>query len=223
MRTLPTEVLDQSRVSGPAGHEGMEGAIMGTFTAPPLDRLSGLALAVGGAVTTTAWVLHAVVDPARDGYAEPWWLPLNLALSWGAILMAMGLPGFHARQAARTGIVGVIGLFLLFSGMLLAYVGVQTLEAFTRPQIPATFGFIVGIAGPTFFLGIVITSVATWRARVYPRAIAVALLLSALLGLATRPIALPAGIPLLVSALFTAVLAWVGVVLIRAGSEEGRS
>jgi len=129
--------------------------------------------------------------------------------------MAMGLPGFHARQASNTGIPGLIGLILLFTGMLLAYVGVQTLEAFSRPQSPATFGFIVGIAGPTFFLGIVVTSVVTWRAGVYPRAIALALGMTAVLALLTRPIALPDWLTLIVSALFTAVMAWLGITLAR--------
>jgi hypothetical protein len=185
----------------------------------PLLRLSGISLAAGGILTTAAWVFHAVVDPGRGGYTEPWWLPLNLALSWGGILMAMGLPGFHARQAARTGIAGVIGLILLFSGMLLAYVGVQTLEAFSRPQIPVTLGFLVGIAGPTFFLGIVITSVVTWRARVFPRSIAAALGLTALLALVPRATALPDWLALMITASFTAVMALLGVALIRASSE----
>jgi hypothetical protein len=185
--------------------------------------LSGISLAAGGLITTAAWIVHAIVDPGRGGYAEPWWLPLNLALSFGAILMAMGLPGFHARQASKTGIPGLIGLVLLFSGLLLAYVGVQTLEAFSRPQIPATFGFIVGIAGPTFFLGIVITSVVTWRAGVYPRAIAVALGMTAILALLIRPIALPDWLALIVSALFTAVMAWLGITLVRASMEDRRS
>jgi hypothetical protein len=188
-----------------------------------LFLLSGISLAAGGFITTAAWIVHAILDPGRGGYAEPWWLPLNIALSFGAILMAMGLPGFHARHASKAGIPGLIGLVLLFSGMLLAYVGVQTLEAFSRPQIPATFGFIVGIAGPTFFLGIMITSVATWRAGVYPRAIAVALAITAFLALLARPIALPDWLALIVSALFTAVMMWLGVALVRASMEDRRS
>jgi hypothetical protein len=135
-----------------------------------LTRLSGLALASGGVITTAAWVFHAIVDPGRSGYAETWWLPLNLALSCGAILMAMGL--------------------------------------------------IVGIAGPTFFLGIVGTSVVTWRAGVYPRPIAGALGLTAVLALLTRPALLPGGLALILSALFTAVMAGLGFALIRASSAE---
>jgi hypothetical protein len=181
-----------------------------------LVRLSGMSLMMGGLIATGAWVFHAIVDPGRGGYAEPWWLPLNFALSCGAILMALGLPGLHARQASRAGVPGLIGLVLLFSGLLLAYVGVQTLEAFSRPQIPASIGTLAGIAGPVFFFGILITSVVTWRAGVYPRAIAVALAVAALLGLLTRLVVMPAWLGMnLIPAFFTAVMTWLGFVIAR--------
>jgi NADH:ubiquinone oxidoreductase subunit K len=185
-----------------------------------LIRLSGVSVAAGGLLATGAWVFHAVVDPGRGGYAEPWWIPLNLALSVGAILMALGLPGVHARQASRAGVPGLIGLVLLVTGMLLAYVGVQTLEAFTRPQIPATIGTLAAIAAPTFFFGIVITSVVTWRARVYPRAIAMALGVAALVGLLTRLVAMPAWLLHLMPVVFTGAMAWLGIVLARTGERR---
>jgi hypothetical protein len=182
-----------------------------------LVRLSGVSLVIGGALATGAWILHAILDPARGGYAEPWWIPLNLALSCGAILMALGLPGFYARQASRTGVLGLIGLVMLFVGLLLAYVGVQTLEAFSRPQIPSRIGILAGIAAPIFFLGIVITSGMTWRAGVYPRPIAIALAVTAMLGLLTRLVTMPAWLELnLIPALFTAVMAWLGLSVARA-------
>ena len=187
------------------------------ITTGQLVRLSGISLMIGGTLATGAWVLHAIVDPARGGYAEPWWIPLNLALSCGGILMALGLPGFHASQASRSGALGLIGLVLLFAGLLLAYVGVQTLEAFSRPQIPPTIGILAGIAAPMFFLGIVITSVATWRAGVYPRVIAVALAVTAMLGLLTRLVELPAWLGMnILAALFTAAMAWLGFLVIGA-------
>jgi hypothetical protein len=176
-----------------------------------LVRLSGMSLGIGGILATGAWVVHAIVDPARGGYAEPWWIPLNLALSCGAILMALGLPGFHARHASRAGLLGLIGLVMLFVGLLLAYVGVQTLEAFSRPQIPSRIGILAGIAAPIFFLGIVTTSVVTWRAGVYPRAIAIALAVTAMLGLLTRLVEMPAWLGMnIIPALFTAAMAWLG-------------
>lgn len=185
-----------------------------------LVRVSGMSLLIGGLIATTAWVFHAIVDPGRDGYHEPWWLPLNIALSCGAILMALGLPGFHARQASRTGVFGLIGLVLLFTGMLLAYVGVQTLEAFSRPDIPATIGIMASIAAPTFFFGIIITSAVTWLAGVYPRVTAAALGLAALFGLLTRLIEMPAWLGMnVIPALFTVVMAWLGIVLVK--SERG--
>jgi hypothetical protein len=182
----------------------------------PLIRLSGLSLAAGGILATGAWVFHAIVDPGRAGYSEAWWLPVNLALAVGAIFMALGLPGFHARQASRTGVPGLMGLVLLFSGMLLAYVGVQTLEAFSRPLVPAGVGALAAIAAPTFFLGLVLTSVVTWRAGVYPRAIAAALALAAISGLLTRLVVMPAWLGMnIVPAFFTAVMAWLGIVVAR--------
>jgi SAM-dependent methyltransferase len=181
-------------------------------TATHLGRLSGLSLAMGGALATGAWVLHGVLDPARGGYAEPWWIPLNLALSCGAILMALGLPGAHARQASRAGVLGTIGLVMLFGGLLLAYVGVQILEAFSRPQVPSSIGMLAGIAAPIFFLGIVFTSVATWRAEVYPRAVAIALAATAMLGLLTRLVTMPAWLGMnIVPAFFTAAMGWWGL------------
>jgi hypothetical protein len=187
-------------------------------TTARLIRLSGVSLGIGGALATGAWVVHAIVDPARGGYAEPWWIPLNLALSGGAILMALGLPGFHARQASRAGALGLAGLVMLFVGMLLAYVGVQTLEAFSRPQVPPTIGVLAGIAAPTFFLGIVTTSVAMWRSRIYPRAAAIALAVTAMLGLLTRLVEMPAWLGMnIVPALFTAVMAWLGFLVAGSG------
>jgi hypothetical protein len=185
-----------------------------------LVRLSGMSLGIGGILATGAWVLHAIVDPTRGGYAEPWWIPLNLALSVGAILMALGLPGFHARQASQVGALGLIGLVMLFVGLLLAYVGVQTLEAFSRPQIPSRLGILAGIAAPIFFLGIVITSVVTWRAGIYPRAIALALAATALLGLLTRLMEMPAWLGLnIIPALFTAAMAWLGLLVVGANTQ----
>jgi hypothetical protein len=187
------------------------------ITNAQLVRLSGMSLVIGGILATGAWVLHAIVDPARGGHAEPWWIPLNLALSCGGIFMALGLPGFHASQASRSGTLGLIGLVMLFVGLLLAYVGVQTLEAFSRPQIPSTMGILAGIAAPIFFLGIVTTSVATWRAGVYPRAIAIALAVTAMIGLLTRLVELPAWLGMnILAALFTAAMAWLGFLVIGA-------
>jgi hypothetical protein len=192
-----------------------------TPTQANLGRWSGLSLAAGGTLATGAWVFYAIVDPGRGGYAEPWWIPLNLALSVGAILMAFGLPGFHARQAARTGAPGLLGVALFFSGMLLAYVGVQTLEAFSQPQVPASIAILAGIAAPMFFVGIVLTSVVTWRAGVYPRAAAAVLALSALLGLMTRLVAMPDWLGMaIVPAVFTGTVAWLGIELVRAGRDR---
>jgi hypothetical protein len=105
----------------------------------------------------------------------------------------------------------------------LACVGVQTLEAFSRPQIPENIAILAGIAAPIFFFGIMITSAVTWRAGVYPRAVAAALGASAILGLLTRLVVMPAWLGMnIVPAVFTAVMAWLGIVLAQAYSGSGK-
>ena len=188
---------------------------------PEFGWWSGASLAAGGLFATAGWIVHAILDPGRGGYAEAWWIPLNLTLSLGGILMALGLPGFHARQGMRTGVAGLVGLVCFFTGMLLAYVGVQTLEAFTRPQVPANIAVLAAVAAPTFFVGIVVTSVVTWRAGVYSRMVAALLAVSALLGLMTRLVGMPDWLGMnVVPAVFTGSVAWIGIELMRA--ERGR-
>lgn len=67
------------------------------------------------------------------------------------------------------------------------------------------------------------TGVVTWSAGVYPRALAVALVASALLGLATRLVDMPAWLGMsVVPAVFTGVVACLGVALMRLEASRGR-
>lgn len=175
-------------------------------------------MTVGGALATAAWLFLAAVDPDRAGHAEAWWLPLNVSLALGGSLVALGLAAAHARQAEETRTLGAIGFVLFFIGLTLAYVGVQTLEAATRPHVPATIGVIAGIAAPSLFLGGVITAIATWRARIFPRGIAAALLVSMGLGLLTRLVDMPSWLVHVIPAVFTATMTWFGISLFRAPS-----
>jgi hypothetical protein len=172
-------------------------------------------MASGGLVVTAAWIFIAVVDPGRVGYAEPWWVPSNLALSLGALAIALGLPGLHALQAARTGVPGLVGMALLFVGMVLAYVGVQSVEALSRPDVPPRIAQLAAIAAPTFFVGAVITSIVTWRAGVVPRAVALALFVAVMLGLLTRLVAMPPWLVYAIPATYGAAMAWLGVEVAR--------
>jgi hypothetical protein len=82
-----------------------------------------------------------------------------------------------------------------------------------------------GLATGAFFLGIMITSVVTWRAGIYPRGIAIALAVTAMLGLLTRLVMMPAWLGMnIIPALFTTAMAWLGVVVVRTNKQvPGRS
>jgi hypothetical protein len=175
---------------------------------------------IGGSLATFAWVFFAVVDPTRVGHAEAWWVPLNLTVMFGGIFMAFGLPGFHARQAARTGWVGTVGIVVFFAGILVAHVAVQPLEAMTMPAVPAGLRTLVGIGAPTLFFGALITGLSTLRAGMYSRAVGIVLVANMAMALFDALVGMPAWLPgSVLPAVFTATMAYIGVALIRASSE----
>jgi hypothetical protein len=177
-----------------------------------LIRLSAVSLAVGGTMAMTAFVFMAIVDPAGTGHAEAWWIPAQFSVILGGVFMALGLPGFHASQATRAGVPGLIGIVLLFAGLLLAYVGVHSAEILSQPSVPARLGSLVAIAAPSLAVGTAITAIVTWRAGVHPRVASGPLLAVVVLGVLAQVMAMPRW---LVPALFAASMAWLGLVVAR--------
>jgi hypothetical protein len=181
-----------------------------------LIRLSGASLTVGGLMAATAFVFLAVVDPARGGHGEVWWIPAQFSVILGGMFMALGLPGLHVSQAARTGLAGVIGIVVLFAGLVLAYVGVHATEILSQPSVPARLGLLVAIAAPSLAAGTVVTGVTTWRAGVHPRSASAPLLLVIGLGLMSHLVGTPRWFDLhLVPAAFAASMAWLGLAVAR--------
>jgi hypothetical protein len=185
------------------------------MTADKLFWLSGLSLILGGFMTFMAWILFAIFDPGHQFYQHPRWFPLNLLVIFGGLLMAMGLPGFYARQASEAGIGGLIGFVLFFVGLVLSHIAVHSIETVTMPNVPATMMRFVSVAAPSIFLGIIITGIVTWRSGVYPPSLGIAFILAALVGLLT---VIP-GVPQIISrnlasTLFPASMFWAGILLI---------
>jgi hypothetical protein len=181
----------------------------------PVDSLirhSAVSLVIGGAMAATAFVFMAIVDPAGTGHAESWWIPAQFGVILGGVFMALGLPGFHATQAVRTGVPGLIGTVLLFVGLVLAYVGVHAAEILSQPSVPARLGSLVAIAAPSLAVGAAITAIVTWRAGVHPRIASGPLVAVVVLGVWAQVIAMPRW---LVPALFAASMAWLGLVVAR--------
>ena len=185
------------------------------MTADKLFWLSGLPLILGGFMTFTAWILFAILDPGHQFYQHPRWFPLNLLVIIGGLLMALGLPGFYARQASQTGIWGLIGFVLFFIGLGLSHIAVHAIETVTMPNVPPAMMRLVSVAAPSVFFGIIITGIVTWRSGVYPPFLGIAFIAAALVGLLT---VIP-GVPQIVSrnlasTLFPATMFWAGILLI---------
>lgn len=139
------------------------------MTTSQLQRVSGLGVVIGA----VAFVVHvaarslltAGVDPvifAREGL----WVPVNTLGFLGAMLVLLGLPAIHARMAARTGILGLVGVVLLsvawtffgvflslYAALLLPWLAdrAPALVAANAP-LPAAFG-VAFIAGLVAWLG----------------------------------------------------------------------
>jgi hypothetical protein len=177
---------------------------------------SGLSLVIGGILYSAAWILFATIDPEHNQYTGFWWQPLNFMVIVGSILIALGLPGFYAFQAEPAGWPGLIGVVMLFVGLLLAGVAGQAVETFTLPhlgQVPAEARIIFNVAGPLLFFGIIITGIVVWRGGVYPWLAGVALVVAALAGLAATYVPMPLWLRWSMAALYSAVMAWLGFFL----------
>ena len=184
------------------------------MTTDKLFWLSGLSLVIGGLLTFSSWVLFAIFDPGHQFYNLPRWFPLNTMVITGGLLMALGLPGFYARQASETGVWGLLGFVLFFVGLVLSHIAVHSIETVTMPNVPATMMRFVSVAAPSIFIGIIITGIVTWRSGVYPPSLGIAFILAALVGLLT---VIP-GVPQIISrnlasTLFPGSMFWAGILL----------
>ena len=173
--------------------------------------LSGISLILGGLLATAGWALFARFDPVHRAYTEPFWLPFNFLVIFGGFFIAMGLPGFYASQAQQSGLVGLAGFVIFFTGIVFAYIAVQSIQTMTIPNVPPAIRIIVSFAAPSLLVGGLLTAVAMWRAGVYPPWLAIALVFTGLLGLLSQFFQLPAWLGRNVfTALFTLTIALIG-------------
>lgn len=189
-----------------------------------LVRWGGLAAMLAGASFVAADLLSLSISPkfpsSESLSSEPYAIQSVLKLA-GAALLLLGLFGLHARQVDAAGPLGTVGFLAAFSGTALA-VGSFWATAFFAPAMvamdPIAFdagegppgrlaeAFVVTMA--TFVLGWILFGVAAWRARVFPRAAALLLILGSPLALGTLlVVGFPTGV------FFSAAVAWMGYTL----------
>ncbi|GAC1620326.1 MAG: hypothetical protein NVS4B7_12410 [Ktedonobacteraceae bacterium] len=152
------------------------------MTPQTLYRLSGGALTVGALFAIIGFLLHPSGNTAAN-YLSSVWLPVNLLIMVGALLVVLGLPGMYARQAERAGKLGLIGFTLTFLIVLLFNVASGAIETFLLPALaanattrsllsgllPATYSRFLLLALLLELVGPVLLGIATLRARVFPR------------------------------------------------------
>lgn len=150
-----------------------------------LYRLSGVALLIGSLCAILGFLLHPSGDNP-DNYLGFLWVPASLLILVGALLVALGLPGMYARQAARVGKLGFIGFLLTFVALVLFNVALGSIEALLFPALaanaatrsflagppPGAYGSVVILALLLELIGPVLLGIATLRAHVFPRWIA---------------------------------------------------
>ncbi len=184
-----------------------------------LIKLGGLASVSAGAL----FVIHSLLGLVALDYENfsqtattGAYISISLLMLLGAVLMLGGLVGLYAHQSEAAGPLGFAGFLVAFLGTVLMAGAVWT-QAFVAPAIAEVapefldgepggllgLGFMVsfGLAG----LGWLLFGVASLRARVYPRAATILLIVGAVLTFVPFPLS---PVPLAVA------VAWLGFSLL---------
>ncbi len=155
-----------------------------------LIRLAGLSAMLGGVLLLVTDVVGWFGDPAEQSAVLTPPGPhgfLPAAFLFALVLVLGGLVGLYARQAASAGVLGLVGFVAAFSGTTLS-VGIAWLPL-AVPSLAVAASTIAGKAPweatwaglALVFVGWALFAAATIRAGVFPRSVAIVLLLGAVL------------------------------------------
>jgi hypothetical protein len=189
-------------------------------------RLNGQFLLVGAIGAILASLLIFLI-PGPDGIGGPGSIPTNVVFVISGVLLLVGLPALYRAQAKQIGILGLVGVVLLWVATIFLFLVlsfVQILDVAVPGSIPhpggegppplAIIPMILGVL--LTLIGGVIVGITTIRAHVFMAAIGWIILVSPVLLLLT----VLAGNGLLgiiltstCLALFYAGLAWAGATL----------
>jgi hypothetical protein len=169
--------------------------------APDPVRLAGFSALLAGICYVLVGLFHPANVPASVTTTS--WELVHIAACAMSFFGLLGLAGLHARQASKTGWLGLIG-YVLLSLWFVLIMGFSFVEAFILPHVAtaapafvdAWMGVLVGPAGtfdlgflpavwalsaPLLILGGLLFGVATFRARILPRLAGALLALSTVL------------------------------------------
>jgi hypothetical protein len=196
-----------------------------------LIRLAGFSALLAGLCYVFVGIFHPANAPASVTTTR--WETVHVVACAMSFFGVLGLAGLYARQAVKVGWLGFVG-FILLSLWMVLIMGFSFVEAFILPHVATTTPALVDswmkmfnggtrafnlgvlptlwtLSAPLYIGGGVLFGIATFRARVLPRAAAVLLALGTvlapvggLLSLGAQPkTAIPTGL----------ALAWLGYAL----------
>jgi hypothetical protein len=196
-----------------------------------LLRWAGLCAVIGGLCYVFVGIFHPVNAPVSVVTTR--WATVHVVACAMSFFGVLGLTGIYARQAVKSGWLGLVG-FILLSLWMVVIMGFSFVEAFILPHVATASPALVDgwmkmfnggtshidlgvlptlwtLTGPVYILGGLLFGIGTFRAGILPRGAAVLLALgtalaplAGLVSLGAQPkIAIPTGL----------ALAWLGSAL----------
>lgn len=171
---------------------------------------------MGGLLSGLSYLLRPTVHAPVDLYTHPQFPAVSALALAGGLLLLLSLPGMYARQAAQAGRLGLVGYLLFSIGLAALDVGSNALYTFIPRYLIENAGLAdwfateggfesrLGSGYMIYFLvgfvainsGTILYGIATFRARVFPRAAAllialaipITFVLSSVPGIGDRPL-----------------------------------
>ena len=183
-----------------------------------LMRWGGLAALVGGVLFLVAELL-GLPTLNRETFSETAttasFAIQQLLFLLGVVFVLLGLLGLYVRQSEAAGALGLIGFLVAFLGTVLIG-GFLWASAFIAPDLAVVAPQFLDEGPPsgyfltfiTFSLGWLLFAVSTLRARVFPRAAAILLIVGAVLPFLPLPFT---------TVVFAVAVAWLGFALFTEG------
>ena len=146
-----------------------------------VERWSGPLLLVGGALVIIASTLHPQ-GTASQFLLQPLWVPVHILEFFAFMSILLGLVGWYSRFSTKLGKLGTLGFLISFFGTATGAPYALWSEALLRPYVAANApmledrlltnssyiaAFLITLM--SVFVGYLIFSIATVRAKVLPK------------------------------------------------------
>jgi hypothetical protein len=155
----------------------------GSSSSPRLFQLSGWALVVGSVIGIAQTFLDTSLLLSGTNLDNLWWKLDTLLFVAATILLLSGLPGLHVKQSNRAGLLGIIGIAIIFASSF----GFIVLNLLLFPPT-INFGQYDGLFNVSTLLsiiGYILLGTMIVRASVFPRWTGIVLILTSIVQVLT--------------------------------------